>query len=147
MSVVMELRFAKVTLIMQDSEKSGPHRDVDLAVTGLGFSMVIFSLTYAVKYVKIGAEFLHWWATASDAEKGIFQNFIFTKISPNGHPIWAERCAESTMRHLHIFLGKHRQQRQEMKVQKVVNNIPSLIQAQQGVIDMLGGTENIGDTA
>ncbi len=147
MAVLMELRFAEVALIIRDSEKSGPHGDVDLFVTGLRFSMVLFSLTHAVKYVRIGAEFLHWWATASDAEKVIFRIFIFTKISPHGHPIWADRCVESTMRHLRIFLGKHRQQGQDMKVQKVVNNIPSLIQARRGAIDMLDDTKNIEDTA
>jgi hypothetical protein len=46
----MELRFAEVTIIMRDSEKSGPCGDVDLFLTGVRFS-------HAVKYVRICAEF------------------------------------------------------------------------------------------
>jgi hypothetical protein len=58
MAVLMELRFAEVTIIMRDSEKSGPCGDVDLFLTGVRFSLVLFTVTHAVKYVRICTKFL-----------------------------------------------------------------------------------------
>jgi len=116
MAVLLELRFAEVTIIMRDSEKSGPRGDVDLFLTGMRFSLILFTVTHAVKYVRICTEFLHWWATSSDAEKILFKNFIYTKLTAHGRPIWADRCVEKTMMHLRMFLGKHKGQGQDVKV-------------------------------
>lgn len=136
MAVLLELRFAEVAFILRDSEKSGAHGDVDAFVTGVRFSLVLFTVTHAVKYVRICVEFLKWWATASDAEKLLFRNFIFTRNSPHGCPIWADRCVEWSVEHVRRVVGKHERQGQEALMKTTLARIENLVKQQRGAKDM-----------
>ncbi len=136
MVVLLELRFAEVSFILRDSEKSGAHGDVDAFVTGIRLSMVLFTVTHAVKYGRICAEFLKWWATASEAEKLLFWHFIFRRISPHGCSIWADRCMEWSVEHVRGIVGKHEQQGQEVLMKTTLARIEDIIKKQRGAKDM-----------
>jgi len=136
MAVLLELRFAEVSFILRDSEKSGAHGDVDAFVTGVSLSMVLFTVTHAVKYVRICAEFLRWWATPPDAEKILFQNFIYTRISLHGCSKWADRCMEWSVEHVRGVVRKHQQQGQEVLMKTTLARIEDIIKKQRGAKDL-----------
>jgi hypothetical protein len=67
---------------------------------------------------------LYWWETASPAEKVIFKEFVFTRLSQNGLPIWSDCCIEWTMGHIQEFMGKHHHLGHEAKLHRIVPEIP-----------------------
>lgn len=123
MGVLLELRFAEVTIMMRDSEKDGDVGDVELFLTCIRLCLVLYTVTHATKYVPICCHFLQWWECSSDAEKILFKNFLFTRKSPNGKPLWADRSMEWVMKALRQFLGKHARQGHEGKMHKVVSSV------------------------
>ena len=118
MAVLMFQRLVTVTFMIRDSEKSGDKGDLDLFISGVRYALLLFCVTNARKYVRICMEFLTWWSCASDAEKVLFREFIYTKKSSRGKPIWADRCVEWMVKHLREFLGKQHLQGMENNVKK-----------------------------
>lgn len=76
MATLLDLRFAEVSIMVRDSEKSN---NVDIFVASIQLVLPLFTVIHVVKYVRICTEFLQWWETASNAMQLVFRKFIFTK--------------------------------------------------------------------
>ena len=128
MMILAELRYAELVLMTRDSEKSGNKGDVELFLAALRLKLVFYTVSNAYKYVQICCEMLKWWFIASSAQRILFEEFFFTKLSTNGRPIWADRCIEWSMKHLRSFLGKHATQNHNEKMDRLEHDIPVRVQ-------------------
>ena len=121
---LMEIQFMTLLIMIWDSEKSGQNGDVDLFIASLKLCLPFCASTNKYKYTKIICDFLYWWETSSPAEKVIFQEFIYTRLSQNGLPLWSDHCIDWTMGHIHKFMGKHHWSGNEAKMHRIVPEIP-----------------------
>ena len=97
MAVLLDLRLLEIVFAMRDAEKSGKYGDVNLFLATTRLSLVIFMVTHATNYVHIACYFLEWYATASEAQNKYFERYLYTKLSPNGKPVWVDRGVEWTI--------------------------------------------------
>ena len=132
MAVLLDLRLLEILFMIRDSEKAGTHGDVPLFLTCMRFSLPLFAVTHATNYCHMVCDFLEWFRLASDAEKILFENFFYTKLSNNGKPIWADRGVEWTVRHIRMFMGHRvRPKNHDMAVERVVCELPFRICAKK----------------
>lgn len=135
MAVLFDLRLLEILFMIRDSEKVG----VELFLTCLRFSLPLFAVTHATNYCHLVCDFLEWYKMASDAEKVLFKNFYYTKLSPEGKPIWVDRGVEWTVRHLRMFLGHRvRAHNHDRMIERAVSQIPFRIKAKKEVRQTLG---------
>lgn len=121
---LMELRYATLLLMLRDSEKAGRKGDLALFIASVRLSLPFCAVTNAYRYVEIGCDFLVWWETASDADRKLFENFIYTRQSENGLPIWSDRCIEWTMGHIRQYMGKLQRRGHDSRMHKTVAELP-----------------------
>jgi len=142
MAVLLDLRLLEIAFMIRDSEKVGTNGDVKMFIASMRLSLPLFAVTNAKNYCHIISEFLEWHAVSSEAEKVLFENFYYTKLSPNGKPIWADRGVEWTVRHIRRFLGHRvRPRNHDQVVERVVSEVPFRIRAKSDLRYLLG-TEN-----
>jgi hypothetical protein len=142
MAVLFDLRLLEIALMIRDSEKTGTHGDISLFLSTLRLSLSLFTITHATNYCHLVAEFLEWWELASDAERTLFKNFYYTKVSPYGKPIWVDKGVEWTVRHIRGFMGHRvRPTNHNSIVERIVSEIPRRTQAKRDLRNILG-TEN-----
>jgi hypothetical protein len=145
MAALLDLRLLEIGFMIRDSEKAGTHGDFDMFLTSMRFSLPLFTISHATNYCHIVCDFLEWNELASEAEKVLFKNFYYTKLSPNGKPIWVDRGVEWTVRHIRTFLGHRvRPRNHDQVVERVVSEIPFRIRAKADLRYLLG-TENAED--
>ena len=73
MAVLLDLRLVELSVMIRDSENSGPSGDIELFLTTMRFSLVLFTVTHAINYAHIVCDFLEWWELSSNADKVFFQ--------------------------------------------------------------------------
>ena len=95
MKILAELRYAEIVLSMtRDFEISGSTGDVELFLAALRLKLVSNTVSNAYKYVQICCEMLKLWFITSSAQRILFKEFFFTKLSADDRPIWAYRRIE-----------------------------------------------------
>jgi len=120
---LMEIRFAILCIMIRDSEKSGKKGNPALFIACMRLSLPFLAVSNSYRYVKVLCQFLSCWETSSEAEKKLFTEFIYTRISPYGLPIWSDRCIEWTMGHIRDFMGKFHRPGHDSKMYRAVPEI------------------------
>lgn len=143
MAVLLDLRLVEIALLIRDSEKSGERGDINLFITTMKFALTLFVVTHATHYAKICCEFLEWWELSSEADKKFFTTYLFTKMSPNGKPIWVDRGVEWTIRHVRMFLGRYARPNHADKMDKIVPEIEFRVGAKRDLRTVLGWHNNM----
>lgn len=143
MAVLLDLRLLEIVFAMRDAEKSGKYGDVNLFLATTRLSLVIFMVTHATNYAHIACDFLEWHATASEAQKKYFERYLYTKLSPNGKPVWVDRGVEWTIRHVRMFLGKYARPNQNDLMDRVVPDIPFRVGAKRDLRAVMGIDSNM----
>ena len=141
MMILAELRYAQLLLMTRDSEKSGNKDDVELCLAALRLRLVFNTVSSAYKNVQICCEMLKWWFVATSAQRILFEEFFFTKLSTNGRPIWADRCIAWSMKHLRSFLSKYATQNHNEKLGGLVHDIPVRGQRRSNLRNLLTKTK------
>eukprot|EP00536_Pseudo-nitzschia_multiseries_P004014 jgi/Psemu1/9029/gm1.9029_g len=139
-AVLFDLRLLEIVFMIGDAEKVGEHGDVPLFLATLQFSLPPFAITaHAKSYCHLVCDFLEWHKLASDAERILFENFFYTKLSNNEKPIWADRGVEWTVRHVRQFMG-HRvcPHNHNKVVEQTISDIPFLNKAKRDLRFLLG---------
>lgn len=138
MAILLDLRLVEISFMVRDAEKGGNHGDIELFMTTMRFALALFTVTHATNYAHIVCDFLEWWELSSEADKIFFKNWLYTKVSPFGKPIWVDRGVEWTIRHIRMFLGKRAYTNQEQRMEEVVPDIPFRIKAKNELQHLLG---------
>jgi hypothetical protein len=90
-AILCDLHLLEIYFLLRDSEKSGC---LDWFIAALRLMQPLFATTNAWKYVEICSDLLVWWETASEAEKVLVENFIFTRPTPDGKRLFIDRRQE-----------------------------------------------------
>ena len=146
--ILFDLRLLEIVFMIRDSEKSGTHGDVSLFLSCLRFSLPLFAITHAINYCYLVCEFLEWCKLASDAEKILFENFFYTKLSVGGKPIWADRGVEWTVGYIREFMG-HRiknHKNHDRVVDRTVADLPLRIRAKEDLRYILNYSNHDNDS-
>ena len=143
--ILFDLRLLEIVFMIRDSEKAGTHGDVPLFLTCMRFSLPLFAITHAINYCHLVCDFLEWYKMASQAEKILFDNFFYTKLSVGGKPIWADRGVEWTVGHIRKFMGRRiRQHNHDEAVERLVADLSFRVRAKSDLRYVLnfGNHEN-----
>ena len=147
MAVLLDLRLLEILFMIRDSEKAGTHGDVPLFLSCMRFSLPLFAVTHATNYCHLVSGFLEWFHLSSEAERILFENFFYTKLSNSGKPIWADRGVEWTVRHIRMFMGHRiRPKNHNESVERVVGEIPFRIRAKRDLWYLLASERHKGYT-
>lgn len=142
MACLFDMRLLEIALMIRDAEKIGKHGDVQLFLSTLRLSLALFTITHAINYCHMVAEFLEWWELSSEAEKILFENFYYTNISPNNKPVWVDKGVEWTVRHIRSFMGHRvRPANHDSFVERLVSDIPFRIKAKRDLRYILGSED------
>ena len=144
--ILFDLRLLEIVFMIRDSEKAGTSGDVPLFLSCLRFSLPLFAITHAVNYCHLVCDFLEWYKLASDAEKILFQNFFYTKLSVGGKPIWADRGVEWTVGYIREFMG-HRiknHKNHDRVVDRTVADLPLRMRAKEDLRYILNFSSHDG---
>jgi len=87
-AILIEVRYAEVIFILQQSEKTS---DVDLYITAMKYLAPMFTCAHATKYDPMVTDFLVQWFCKSTFEKKVYAEFIFTCKTKNGSTIFPDR--------------------------------------------------------
>ena len=89
MVILVELRFAELTFMLDEAEKDGG--DIDLFVTVHKYFSRLFASTHCTKYVSMMTDFFVKWHCYSPAERIIYSKAVFTRKTRNGKSIYTVR--------------------------------------------------------
>eukprot|EP00536_Pseudo-nitzschia_multiseries_P009181 jgi/Psemu1/22556/gm1.22556_g len=138
-AVLFDLRLLEIVFMIRDAEKVGKHGNLPLFLATLRLSLPLFAITHATSYCHLVCDFLEWHKLASDAERILFENFFYTKLSNNGKPIWADRGVEWTFRHARQFVGHRvRPHNHDKVVEQTISDIPFRNRAKRDLRFWLG---------
>lgn len=105
--LLLELKLLAVISMMVDAEKTGAKGcNPDLFRHAMKLACIFFCVTNSFKYVQIVSEFGVWWECASEADKLIWQHFVFTAAIGDGKRIFLNRFMEWMVRDIRDVLGK-----------------------------------------
>lgn len=142
MAILFDLRLLEIIFLTRDAEKTGKLGSVPFFLTCLRFSLILFSITHSTNYCHLVTAFLEWHALGSDADRILFENYFYTRISPHGKPTWIDRGVEWTVRHIRRFAGHRvRPQNHDEKVEQVIAEIPFHQKANKELRGLLGKGE------
>jgi hypothetical protein len=89
-TILCNLHLLEIYFLLH-SEKSGC---LGWCIAVLHLMQPFFATTNAWKYLEICSGLLVWWETASEAEKVLVKNFIFTRPTPDGKQLFIDRRQE-----------------------------------------------------
>lgn len=113
--IFMEMQFVEVIMMLCDSENTGDGGcDPDLFRTAMRLSLFLLATTNCFKYVQIVSEYLIWWHCASDADRLIWDKFIFTHETKKGKHIFMDRFMEWLVKDIRDVLGKFQSSKSRM---------------------------------
>jgi hypothetical protein len=75
--------------------------------------MLIFAKTHCTRYVRMGLEMFIRSMIESEADKRIFDKFLFTKKTADGRHIWFDWFVEWVNKDIRFYLGKYAKPNQE----------------------------------
>ena len=123
MAILFDLRLLEIIFMTRDAEKSGRLGSVSLFLTCLRFSLILFAITHATVYCQLVSEFLDWYALGSDADRILFENYFYTRLSPHGKPIWIDKGVEWTVRHVRRFAGHRVRPNHDAKLEQTIAEV------------------------
>ena len=107
--IFLELKLYCIISMMVDSEKTGVdgcRNNPSLFRAGMKLSMLFYCVTNSFKYVRSISDFHVWWKCASEADRKIWEEFIFCAETADGKSIFLDRYQEWMVRGLRDSLGK-----------------------------------------
>ncbi|KAJ1399192.1 hypothetical protein B484DRAFT_406394 [Ochromonadaceae sp. CCMP2298] len=122
--VLLGIRWVEVMYMMRDSEASN---DWGLFQQAQHLATLLWTITHAIKYVRIHMEERNRWAHASDMEKLIQRLYMFTKKTRLGKPIWADRCMEWYVKEIRRKEGKFWHRHKRVSVETTVLTLPQRV--------------------
>eukprot|EP00986_Skeletonema_menzelii_P002100 scaffold575_cov121-Skeletonema_menzelii.AAC.1 len=122
-AVLNDIRYAEIAKMMKMSAKIGKRGSVDLWLTSVRFALTLWSTTHATEYVRLGCELLRCWHCFSPAEKQLYSNEVFTRLTANGKPEAADLNMEKSVLHVRNKLGKNDREGMEIKMEGACNKI------------------------
>ena len=130
MLALVDLRMAELILMFRDSEKSG---DVAAFVTAFKFAMHAWAATHATHYMYLGCDFLENLLLQSDADRILFKEFLFVKITPCGKFWWTDKGVEKNVGDVRVVEGKvgTSEEKQAAKLDRTVPKIPARKEAKR----------------
>jgi hypothetical protein len=135
MLMLMEYRFTEVYYIIRDAEKSD---SIDLYFTAIRLLMPLFAVTNAYNYVRLCSEVLYFWDTASDAEKVLYEHFVYTGKSADGHPMALDLIQEKINLLYRNDLGHMVRPGHVNRMYDLTLSLQSVIDKKQSVREMKG---------
>ena len=124
MAILFDLRLLEIIFMTRDAEKSGRLGSVSMFLTCLRFSLTLFAITHATNYCHLVTEFLEWYDLGSETDHILFERYFYTRLSPNGKPIWIDKGVEWTVRHVRRFTGHRVRPNHDKKVEQTIAEIP-----------------------
>ena len=94
-------------------------------------STLLYAVTNATNYVPLNTAERVRWACASEAERRVHEEFVFTKLTANGRSIFADRWFEWSQRDIRLFVGKLVYRGYKTRLRRVVKALPHLVQLRQ----------------
>jgi len=112
--ILMEIKLHLIIGMITDSEKTarpnetkGLKSNPDLYRSAMRLSLIILAFRNRFKYVRIVSEFLVRWECMSEADRVLYEYFMFTVETGSGKPIFIDRFVEWTVMEVRDVLGKH----------------------------------------
>lgn len=103
---LLELRMGAIAKLMRNSERVGNSEGVKLFFATLRFALRLFTVTHKTDYVCLGCDLLLWYHCASDAQRKIYDNYIFTQTTSNGVSVFHDYFVELSVMNLRQFAVK-----------------------------------------
>ena len=105
--VLLEIRMGTVVKLMRNAERIGKRGCVPLFLSAIRLALPMFALTHKSDYVYLGQDLLKWYHCASEAQRKIYDEFIFTQLSVKGKPMFHDVFVEVRgVKNLRDGLGK-----------------------------------------
>lgn len=120
-------------MMARDAESSGDPGDWQLYERARRLLTSLFTLTHAIKYVRINTEERYKWAHASDAERLLHELFMYTRVTANGKKIWCDRFMEWIVRDIREREGKHFTWGKKDSIAATMHNITDLVRLRGGI--------------
>jgi hypothetical protein len=100
--VLQEIRYNEIYFIFRDAERCN---SPDLFFVGVRLALPLFSATNARNYVRLCIELLIWVETASPAERALFEEFAFTRITTDGKCQYVDLAQEKVNQYFRDIVG------------------------------------------
>jgi hypothetical protein len=103
MAFLQYLWFMELFVLFRDIEKTS---SADLLFTALRIVLPFLMVLNAKNYIRMTMDQLVWWETTSEAEKILFEQFILTRRTADGKPVFMDRLQEMFNTVFRSKLGK-----------------------------------------
>jgi hypothetical protein len=104
---LLELRLNTAAKLMRNAARfGGTEKAVDCFFTAIKLVLPLFAVTHKTDYVFLCQEILKQYYCASPAQKKIYWNFIFTRKTSRGTPIFHDLMVELDVMDFRKDLGK-----------------------------------------
>eukprot|EP00978_Attheya_sp_CCMP212_P027337 scaffold91542_cov48-Attheya_sp.AAC.4 len=114
-TVLLELRLSEIMWMLRDSERTGEKgSNPKLYRVAQKYALLLYATTNSYKYLRILANEAVNWHCASEADKAIFDAYLFTSETVNGKKIWIDKSVEWMMKDLRVVFGKHMKPHHEL---------------------------------
>jgi hypothetical protein len=101
---LLSLRFLEAIFMMQDSEREN---GLEMFLTARKFLTLLGSVSGARNYVNINTADDAWWSTASEADRLLFEEFVYVQKTRKNTWIWSDRFVEWMVREVRKVEGKY----------------------------------------
>jgi hypothetical protein len=105
-AVLLQLRYAEISKILNMSARKGKRGSVNHFVSALRFGLTIWSVTHAVEYVRLATDLLVMMHCASPALKALYANEINTRFTATGESCHPDEIMEKSIGHIRSHCGK-----------------------------------------
>jgi len=144
-AVLNEIRYAEITKMMKMAAKIGKRGSVELWLTTVRFALTLWATTHATEYVRLGCELLRCWYCFSPAERQLYRNEVFTRLTSTGRPEAADQNMEKSVNHVRSYLGKVNRPGMEIKMEGACHKITEGAVGGQIKSDLRGQPQPTGD--
>jgi hypothetical protein len=109
---------------------------------------LLYAVTNAFKYIRIGTDERVWWGCASDADLLLHKLYNFTKLTRKGRPVFHDRFVEYVVGDIRTFLGHGFHEGKEAEISRVYRCLDELIRNRHrgGISILEAGSEGRIDT-
>ena len=122
---LLELRIGTVMKLMRNSERLGIRGCVDTFLTAIRLILPLFAVTHKTDYVYLCQDLLKWYYCASDAQKIVYEQFIFTQLTAWGNAIFHDYHVELNVMNIREYCGKTHYAGIDLDMEVVAATLPN----------------------
>lgn len=124
---LLENRASKIVKLMINSERMGDQTGcVKHFFSAMRLAMPLFAVTHKTDYMMLCTELLIWYDCASDAERLIYERFIFTRLTANGKSCFHDLFVELSVMDTRQVCGRVSVKGLETKLKHAAATIPTV---------------------